>query len=302
VLREMRAAKEMSGAEAAREFDDAFTSHIGHVISNGVRSFVFGLVPSVAPVPQGAARETLHYYRNLSRLSAAFAFLADISMMAMGGALKRKEKISGRLGDILSMMYLTSATLKHFEDQGRLREDLPLLRWSVRDALYHAQLAFDQIFSNFPSKTLSRLLRIAIFPRGLPFRPPLDSRNRECAQIALTPGAARDRLTAGMYVPKGDDATGRLEAAFVAAIACEPIDEKIRKAVKKGKVMAQPGVDLGSLCREQNIISADEYAQWQKKEVLRKHVIKVDDFPQDFGRSEIADKADSKTFASARAA
>src|SRR6185295_14429650 len=138
VLREMRAAKEMSGAEAAREFDDAFTSHIGHVITNGVRAFVFGLVPSIAPVPRGASRDTLHYYRNLQRISAAFAFLADISMMAMGGALKRKEKISGRLGDILSMMYLTSATLKHFEDQGRLREDLPLLRWSVRDALYHA--------------------------------------------------------------------------------------------------------------------------------------------------------------------
>jgi acyl-CoA dehydrogenase len=293
VLREMRAAKEMNGAEAAREFDDAFTSHIGHVISNGVRAFVFGLVPSIAPVPRGASRDTLHYYRNLQRISAAFAFLADISMMAMGGALKRKEKISGRLGDLLSMMYLTSATLKHFEDQGRLKEDLPLVRWSVRDALYSAQRAFDQILSNFPSKTLATLLRIAIFPRGLPFRPPLDSRNRECAQIALTPGAARDRLTAGMYVPKGDDATGRLEQAFVAAIACEPIDEKIRKAVKKGKVVPQPGMDVGLLCKEKNIISADEYAQWTKKETLRKSVIKVDDFPQDFGRGQLAEEAES---------
>jgi len=210
----------------------------------------------------------------------------------MGGALKRKEKISGRLGDILSMLYLASATLKHFEDQGRLREDLPLVRWSIRDALYTAQRAFDQILSNFPSKTLATLLRIAIFPRGLPFRPPLDSRNRECAQIALTPGAARDRLTAGMYVPKGDDATGRLEAAFVAAIACEPIDEKIRKAVKKAKVVLQPGADVGLACKEKGIITADEYAQWQKKEVLRKHVIKVDDFPQDFGRSEMIEKAE----------
>jgi acyl-CoA dehydrogenase len=88
VLREMRAAKEMNGAEAAREFDDAFTSHIGHVITNGVRAFVFGLVPSIASVPRGASRDTLHYYRNLQRISAAFAFLADISMMAMGGALE----------------------------------------------------------------------------------------------------------------------------------------------------------------------------------------------------------------------
>jgi acyl-CoA dehydrogenase len=294
VLREMRAAKEMTGAEASREFDDALTSHIGHVLRNGVRTFIYGLTHAAfAPVPRSASPELAHYYRNVSRLSTAFAFLADISMLAMGGALKRKEKISGRLGDVLSMMYLVSATLKHYEDQ-RVREDLPLVRWSVRDALYHAQQAIDTILSNFPVKALATLLRWTIFPLGTPWRPPLDSRNHECAAIALEPGAARDRLTAGMYVPKGDDATGRLEAAFVATIACEPIDEKLRKAVKKGKVVAQPGADIGLLAKDKGLITADEYAQWQKKEALRKSVIKVDDFPQDFGRSELIPQSEAK--------
>src|SRR3954464_4245749 len=287
VLREMRAAKEMSGAEASREFDDAFTSHIGHVVRNGVRTFIYGLTHAAfAPVPKNASPELTHYYRNVSRLSAAFAFLADVSMLAMGGALKRKEKISGRLGDVLSMMYLVSATLKRYEDS-RVKEDLPLVRWSVRDALYHAQQAIDQVLSNFPMKWMATMLRWTIFPLGMPWRPPLDSRNRECAAIALQPGTARDRLTAGMYVPKGDDVTGRLEAAFLAAIACEPIDEKLRKAVKKGKVIATPGGDIGALAMGQGLITADEYAQWQKKETLRKSVIKVDDFPQDFGRAEL---------------
>jgi acyl-CoA dehydrogenase len=293
VLREMRAAKEMTGVEASREFDDAITSHIGHVIRNGVRALVYGLTHAAfAPVPRGASPEIAHYYRHVSRLSAAFAFLADVSMLAMGGALKRKEKISGRLGDVLSMMYLASATLKRYEDQ-RIKEDLPLVRWSVRDSLYNAQQAIDMVLSNFPVKALATLLRFTIFPLGTPWRPPLDSRNRECAAIALSPGAARDRLTAGMYVPKGDDATGILEKAFVAAIACEAIDEKLRKAVKKGKVVATPGADIGLLAKDQGLISADEYAQWQKKEALRKNVIKVDDFPQDFGRSELAADADA---------
>jgi acyl-CoA dehydrogenase len=241
-----------------------------------------------APVPKQASPEIAHYYRNVSRLSAAFAFLADVSMLAMGGALKRKEKISGRLGDVLSMMYLVSATLKHYEDL-RVHEDLPLVRWSVRDALYHAQQAIDQVLSNFPKKWMATVLRWTIFPLGTPWRPPLDSRNRECAQLLLEPGTARDRLTAGMYVPRGDDATGHLEQAFVAAIACEPIDEKLRKGVKKGKIHPQPGADIGLLAREKGLISADEYAQWQKKEALRKSVIKVDDFPQDFGRAELAE-------------
>jgi acyl-CoA dehydrogenase len=297
VLREMRAAKEMHGAEASREFDDAFTAHIGHVVRNTVRTLVYGLTNSAfAPVPSNAAAETRHYYRHVSRLSAAFAFLADVSMLAMGGALKRKEKISGRLGDVLSMLYLVSATLKRYEDQGRIREDLPLVGWAVRDALYRAQHAIDGVLSNFPVKALATLLRWTVFPRGMPFRPPLDSRNRDCARIALEPGAARDRLTAGMFVPKNEsDVTGRLEVAFLATVACEPIDEKLRKAVKKGRMAPRPGTELGSIARENDLISAEEYTQWSRKEALRKGVIKVDDFPQDFGRAGIVAERDEET-------
>jgi acyl-CoA dehydrogenase len=289
VLREMRAAKEMRGAEASREFDDAFTSHVGHVLSNGVRAFVHGITSSrLAYSPSTAAEETRHYYRFASRLAAAFAFLADMSMVAMGGALKRKEKISGRLGDVLSMLYLISATLKRYEDQGRPREDLPLIRWAVRDMTYEAQRAIDGIISNFPVKPVARLLRVAIFPLGMSFRPPLDSRNRECAKIALEPGAARERLTAGMYVPKDEsDATGALEAAFLACIACEPIEKRLRDAAKSGAIHSHSGADIASLAREKGIISAEEHALWTRKEALRKRVIRVDDFPQDFGRAEI---------------
>ena len=128
----------------------------------------------------------------------------------------------------------------------------------------------------------------------------------------LAPGAARDRLTAGMYVPKNEDwmedtqrprdATGILEAAFHATIACEPIDEKLRKAVKKGKMTPRPGVDLGSLAREKDLITAEELVQWQRKEALRKAVIKVDDFPQDFGRAEILAKLSKESVPSAKAA
>jgi hypothetical protein len=123
---------------------------------------------------------------------------------------------------------------------------------------------------------------------------PLDARNRDCAALVLAPGAARDRLTAGMYVPRNEaDATGILEAAFLATIACEPIDEKLRKGVKKGKIAPRPGVELGVVGKEADIITAEELAQWQRKETLRKAVIKVDDFPQDFGRAEIMEKAEA---------
>ncbi len=304
VLREMRAAKELKGEEASREFDDALTSHIGHTLSNGVRTVVHGLTRSAfVSVPLAAAPETRHYYRHVTRLSAAFAFLADVSMLAMGGALKRKEKLSGRLGDVLSMMYLVSATLKHYEDQGRLKADLPLVRWAVRDALYSAQQAIDQVLSNFPVKALATLLRWTIFPLGMSFRPPLDSRNHECARLALEPGTARDRLTAGIYLPKGEaDATGVLETAFLATVACEPIEKKFREAVKGGTLAPRSGVDTALLARDKGVITPEEYTQWQRKEALRKRVILVDDFPQDFGRAEILQKLGDEKPAQAKAA
>ena len=110
------------------------------------------------------------------------------------------------------------------------------------------------------------------------------------------PGAARDRLTGGMYVPKGEsDITGVLEAAFTATVACEPIDEKLRKAVKKGKIIPRAGADVGALARDHGLITAEEYTQWARKEALRKQVIKADDFPQDYGRAEAVASLESAT-------
>jgi acyl-CoA dehydrogenase len=299
VLREMRAAKELKGEEAALEFDRAFSSHVVHTLSNALRAFWHGLTGSrFARLPVDAAPETARYYQRATHLSAAFAFLADVSMLVMGGALKRKEKISGRLGDVLSMMYLVSAALKRYEDQGRAAEDLPLVHWSVRDALYQAQQAIDAILANFPNALVAGLLYRMIFPWGTPFRPSADVHNRGCAALVLEPGEARDRLTAGMYVPSEEmrsDATAVLEAALHATIACEPIEKKLRQAVKSGVVVPQAGQDTAQLARAKEVISADEYARWEEKEALRKTVIQVDDFPQDFGRAEFMARLEAES-------
>jgi acyl-CoA dehydrogenase len=304
VLREMRAAKDLRGEEASIEFDRAFTSHIGHSLANGVRAFVHGLTGSrLAHAPAQAAPETRRYYQRVGHLSAAFAFLADVSMLAMGGALKRKEKISARLGDVLSMMYLISATLKRYEDQGRQKEDLPLVHWSVRDALWQAQQAIDSIYTNFPVQWLRGWLRFAVFPLGTPFRPAKDRHNHRAAKLVLEPGAARDRLTDGMYHGKGEtDPTGVLEAAFLATIACEPIEKKLREAVKSGALAVRSGVETAAVARERGILSAEEHALWQRKEALRRQVIRVDDFPPDFGRAEIVQRLEREKTAEARAA
>ena len=292
VLREMRAAKDMRGDEASREFDAALFAHVGHTIGNGARAFAHALTGSAfASAPARAAPETRRYYKDLSRVSAGFAFAADVSMLVLGGSLKRREKISARLGDVLSAMYLASAALKRYEDQGRMREDLPLLEYSVQDALHQAQQALDAIIANFPSRLAALKLRAVLFPLGKRFALPSDRLNQQCAQLLLAPGAARDRLTAGMYLAHSDaDPTGNLEAALAATIACEPIERKLRDAVRRKAIAPRAGDDAAALARDRGVISAEEYAQWQRKEALRREVIKVDDFEQDFGRAEIMRK------------
>jgi len=304
VLREMLAAKNEDRAAATVEFDRALCGHIVHTAANKLRAFFHAITGSAfASAPETAAPETRGYYKDLSRISAAFAFLADVSMLVLGGSLKRREKISARLGDALSMLYLGSATLKRFEDTGRPREDLPLVHYSMRDILYQAQQALDGVIANFPSRLIAAGLQVVLFPLGKRFAPPSDELNHQCATLLLSPSAARDRLTVGMYLSKSEaDPTGQLEAAFLATIACEPIEKKLREAVKSGKLERRMQEDIATLARDKGFITADEFTFWQRKETLRKGVIKVDDFPQDFGRAEALARLDETQPAIAKAA
>jgi len=128
VLKEITATCEQDRERALAAFDSALFGHISFVLSNFARALVMGITGShFVVVPDAVAPETRRYYQQLTRFSSALAFLADISMGVLGGALKRKEKLSARLGDVLSMLYLCSATLKRYEDEGRQVADAPLM-------------------------------------------------------------------------------------------------------------------------------------------------------------------------------
>jgi acyl-CoA dehydrogenase len=296
VLKEMQAAREADRAKAAHDFDRAFWGHVGFTLSNAVRSLVMGLTGSHwASVPAGAAPENRRYYQQLTRFSSMFAFLSDVSMLVLGGGLKRREKLSARLGDILSLMYLCSAALKRYEDEGRSRADKPLLDWAIWDAMFRAQNAFEGVISNYPSRVVAWWLRRILFPLGRPYVVPSDRLGHEVAKLLIEPSATRDRLTAGMYVTKGEaDIVGKLEAALEAAVAAEPIERKLRDAQKAGKIggddPAREGLAAG-------VIGADEHAVLARATRLRDEVIRVDDFPGDLSLAEEARPAAQRAVA-----
>src|SRR6266849_6381583 len=166
VLKEMNAAR---GGDL-KGFDAALFGHIRHVISNETRAFLMAITGSrFVSVSSKAAPRTRRYYQHLTRISAALAYAADISMLSLGGSLKRRERVSARLGDVLSMLYLASATLKRFEDEGRQEADIPLLDWSLRDALARAAEALHGVFANYPVRRVGSFLRLVNFPLGRRF-------------------------------------------------------------------------------------------------------------------------------------
>ncbi|MBA3755678.1 MAG: acyl-CoA dehydrogenase [Nitrosomonas sp.] len=287
LLKEVNATHDNNPDRASRAFDEALVGHAKFTLRNTANSLIYALFGNYIKdiVPENSAPETAVYYRQLARFSASFACIADIGLMRLGGSLKRKERLSARLGDILSMLYLCSATLKRFEDDGRPHADLPLLHWSMQDAIYRMQQAFDEFLANFPAHIVwICLLRALVFPLGKRCKPPTDELAHEIAQLMMEPGVVRDRLTAGVYVPvAANEPMADLEQALQCVIECGAAEAELREAVKLRQVTAR-GDEKIAQALQLKVITAAEADLLNKLKDLRSRVIKVDDFPTDFGK------------------
>jgi acyl-CoA dehydrogenase len=287
VLKEIQAAHDTDRERAVQNFDAALIGHLTFSMSNAARSLVFGITGGYG-IPVPTDEPTRHYYQQLTRYSSAFALAADVSMLVLGGSLKHQEKISARLGDVLSQLYLCSATLKHFEDEGRQIDDLPLLQWSIQDALYKIQTALDGVLQNFPSRIAALFLRGLIFPVGKCLAPPSDKLGHQVATLLLQPGPSRDRLTAGMYLPTDEnDAVGALEAALTSTLKCEPLQTRIEAARKTGKIKALEDLLRIAEARDKSVITANDATMLERDYLLRRKVIMVDDFAPEELRSAV---------------
>lgn len=299
LLAEMRAAQDADAAKGLVDFDRALFGHIGFTLRNALRALGLGLTGShFAAVNADVAPEMKRYYQQLTRFSAAFAFLSDVSLLVLGGSVKRREKLSARLGDILSQMYLISCTLKRYEDEGRQQADAPLVHWAIWDAMYKAQQAFDGVIANFPVRFIAGVVHRLIFPWGHPYVVPSDEVGHQVAKALISPNATRDRLTAECFVPLDEkEAVGAIELALQATLAAEPIEAKIREAEKAGRFEGNPRAnvrDIAQLAAECGVITAAEFDIVRRRNHLRDIVVRVDDFPFDFGVATANKPADNR--------
>ena len=273
---------EMRGAfekDVAR-FDSAFFGHVGFVFQNVARTLWLALTDGAfasTPVQGPAAR----YYRRSTRLSAAFALASDVAMGTLGGALKRKEALTGRLADIHAWLYLASAALKRFHDEGSKERDLPFLRWACEHAHHQAQEAFLGFLDNLPLRPAAFGLRLLAFPFGRSFKAPGDGLVHRVAR-ALTEGeGVRDQLTRGIFIPARDEmGLGTLEAAFEATSRAAAVHKKIQLALKDKKLEKRPTETLLERAVGASVITASERSQIEEAERARALAIAVDSFPK----------------------
>lgn len=278
VLKEMQAAQHPDPQTRLVEFDRNLFGHIGFAISNAVRSLWFGLTAARIGSAPGDAY-TRPFYRRLNRYSANLALVADTSMLLLGGKLKFKEKLSARLGDVLSQLYIASAMLKRFQDDGHPASEKPLLSWAMYDAFYKIEKALSGALRNFPIRPVGWLLWLLVFPWGRRAQEPSDRLGHRAASLLMSPCDARERLASGVFLtPCANNPAGRIDAALPKVILAEPVERKFLKFVKSAECTALDFDGQLAQAVETGHLSAAEKAQLVELHALTWDAITVDDF------------------------
>lgn len=280
VLTEYESAKMTDLKKGLKAFDKALIGHLGFFLSNVVRTFILSLTASrFVIVPKIKNAGLKRYYQQATRFSSAFALIADVSLLTLGGSLKRQESISARLGDILSYLYVLSAVLKHYYDQNEPEEDLPFVHWSCQTCFYLIQESFSELLKNFPNQLTALILKMFIFPFGKRFSKPSDKLNHQVSGLVLSPSSARYRLTSGIFTtPTENNNLADLEDAFLKSVVSEPIEKQLKQALHNKLIEGVSILDQAKNALEKQLISHQQFNVISDAISARDKVIAVDDF------------------------
>jgi acyl-CoA dehydrogenase len=295
LLDEMNALGEADRAKGLDAFDKAFWNHVGHSFKTMFRAWGRNWSGGLfAPAPD--AGEATQFYRQLSRYSSAFALCADMALLTLGGALKRKEMLSARFGDILSELYLLSAALKRWQDEGRQAADLPLLEWCMATGFKTIENRFAEILANLPNRFVAGVLKFMVQPFGARVLGPSDATIHHCAQLVLEPSVARDRLTPNLSHVADDRGLDRLEQAFLLVTGTEEIARRMRvarirdwrEAVKQGVITQSEGERIAAAQdAAAKVIEVDDFAP-EALSPIYKQPAEVHQFFQELGEQRAA--------------
>ena len=269
---------ESTRAEDIAAFDKAFWGHTSFFLSNWAKSILFSITDGYFLKAPGSIY-TKRYYQLIHRYSANLAYLSDFCMTALGADLKRKEKISARLGDVVSHLYMVSAVLHRFENDGEPKHDKDLLDWSCQYLFKQTEDALHGVITNMPVTWQRLLLKLFIQPFGQYRKKPNDELGHRVANMLITENETRERLAKSVFLdPLPNCPLGRVEDAFKKICAVADIEKKLSKGIKKGDITSLGVLEQIEEAESKDIISADEAKKLLAAEHARQEVIAVDDF------------------------
>lgn len=285
---EIAAAQNPDGERGLRDFDAVFYRHIAHTARNGLRACLLAWAGgALEKVPEKGDLQA--YYRQLSRLSAAFALMTDVTLLSIGGGLKARQRLSGRMADCLVHLYYASAVIKYWFDQDRPEDQRPLLEWSLQTSLYGAQQALSAAIANFPVRGLRWPLRLLVFPPGhTRLRGPGDELGTRVAATIVEDTPLREHLAESCYRKSDpDDPVGRVLHAYRLALDTREVRDRLHAAIRArdedqldaiALLMGHQRRELVDWAVEQGVVKESEREPLQEALAALYDVIRVDAF------------------------
>ncbi|MEM7397665.1 MAG: acyl-CoA dehydrogenase [Pseudomonadota bacterium] len=297
LLSEIEALNDEDREQGIERFETIFDDHRAFLFSNATGALFHNVTfGTFAKAPLDSA-EMKRWWKQLSRASRSFALVADLTVALLGGGLKAKQKITGRMADALAELYMLSAILKRFQDDGRPGADRKLVDYCAQNCLARFDAAMRGVLDNFPVRWAAWIMAPLVLPFGVR-RPASDKDAKTIVRQALQPGAFRDRLTRDIYTPDSpDEPLGLLELALEKTIANEDAEKKLERAIRKGEVQRFHDRDWIKQAEVEGVLTSEEARDLAELRDLVARVIAVDDFaPADLARKSQTghDKTTSK--------
>ena len=279
LYKEVQAVQDADTARGFAAFENAFLGHLSFAFSNIAGALFHNLTLGMFGKSPAENTVTKPVYKQLWRASRNFALVADMTVATLGGGLKTKQKLTGRMADALSELYMLSCVLKRFEDDGQPVADQPIVAVAAANSLDRFETAIRGTIDNFPNTFVRGLLRVLVFPLGRHYYPASDRMMGKIARLATEPGDVRDRLTRDIYISKDpNDPTGLLEVTLLKVVASEAAEKKLERAIRAGTIRRYHGLDWIGDAASKGIITESEAMQLKEVEQLVARVIAVDHF------------------------
>ncbi|HRD74941.1 MAG TPA: acyl-CoA dehydrogenase, partial [Hyphomicrobiaceae bacterium] len=279
LYKEVQACQDPDTSKGLKAFESAFLGHLSFSMSNAFGAFFHNVTGGIFGKVPANAGDNAEWYRQLWRCSRSFALVADLTVALLGGGLKTKQKLTGRMADALSELYFLACILKRFEDDGRPSADRHIVAYCAQNCLYRFQESMRGAIHNFPIALARMKMRALVFPLGARYKPAPDRLGTKIVSLVLEPGEVRDRLTRYIYVSKDPkDPTGVLEVALEKVIAAEGAEKKLERAIRAGTVRRFHGIDWIADAVAKGVLTEEEGRGLKEAEALTDRVIAVDHF------------------------